>query len=76
MRDPCKLMITQEGRFAQPHNQADLLSNKTTQQEHETCPPHKKKTTWWHEAHILPSKLSKLMTPWVVNLSAHVKTVI
>ena len=35
-----------------------------------------KKTTWWHEAHILPSKLSKLMTPWVVKLSAHVKTVI
>ena len=73
MRDPCKLMIAQEGRFVQPQNQADLLSNKTTQQDHETCPhrrPPKKK--WWHETHILPSKLSKSMTPGS-NLSAHLK---
>ena len=28
MRDPCKLMITQENRFAYPQDQAGLLSNK------------------------------------------------
>ena len=37
------------------------------QQKHETCPKTIKQ--WWHETYILPSELSKLMTPKTCSLS-------
>ena len=61
MGDSWKLMITQESRFSYPQNQAALLSNQTIRQKHETCSQTIEQ--WWHEAHILPSELSKLMNP-------------
>ena len=70
MGAPCKLMITQENRFAQPQNQAGLLSNRSMQQKHETCPQTIKQ--WWHETHILPNELSQLMIPRTCS-SAHTK---
>ena len=42
MGDAFKLMITQESKFDQPQNQADLLSKKTRQQMHKICPPNNK----------------------------------
>ena len=39
MRDPCKLMITQENRFAYPGDQAGLLSNKIHAAEGGNMPP-------------------------------------
>ena len=69
MGDSWKLMITQESRFSYPQNQAALLSNQTIRQKHETCSQTIEQ--WWHEAHILPSELSKLMNPYDM-LSAHI----
>ena len=59
MGDPCKLKIIQENRFAQPQNQAGLLSHKTMLQKHETCP--QAINQWWHGTHILLNELSKLL---------------
>ena len=66
MGDPFEVMITQESRFAEPQNQAGLLSNKTMQPKHEICPQTIKQ--WWHETHILPSELRKLIIPRTCSL--------
>ena len=43
MGDPCKLMITPKACLLKHKTkQAGLLSNKTMQQKHETCPPNSK----------------------------------
>ena len=68
MRDPCKLMITQESRFAYPQDQAGLLSNKIHAAEGGNIPPPQTIKQRWPETHILLSKLSKLMTPRTYSL--------
>ena len=68
MGDYCKL-ITQESRFALSQNQADLLRNKTMKQKHETCPQAMKQ--WWNETYILPSELSKIMTPRICSIKSN-----
>ena len=70
MGDPCKLRMTQESRFAQAQNQVGLLSNKTMDQKHKTCPQTIKPQ--WPETHVLPSELSRLMSPQGI-LSIHTK---
>lgn len=61
MRDPRKLIITQESRLTYQQNQAGWLCNKIMQQKHELYPQTEKQ--WWNETHILPSEVSKLVTP-------------